>query len=57
MDDDSDEEFLGLNVDELENDEGSADFEETWVNGDMDVRHLQSRKENQHGNPRECRNH
>ena len=45
MDDDSDEEFLGFNVDELENDEGTADFEETWVNGNMDVRHLQFRAE------------
>ena len=39
MDDDSDEEFLGFNVDELENDEGTAHFEETWVNGNMDVCH------------------
>ena len=45
MDDDSDEEFLGLNVDELENDEETVDFEEIWVNGNMDVRHLQFRAE------------
>ena len=45
MDDDSDEEFLGLNVDELENDEETVDFEEIWVNRNMDVRHLQFRAE------------
>lgn len=43
--DDSDEEFLGFDVDELENDEGTADFEDTWVQGNMDVRNLRFRGE------------
>ena len=34
MDEDSDEEFLGFNTDDLENDEGTADFKEVaWKYG------------------------
>ena len=34
MDEDSDEEFLGFNTDDLKNDEGTADFKEVaWKYG------------------------
>ena len=56
MDEDSDEEFLGFNTDDLENDEGTADFKE--LHGNMDVHNLRFRGiKNQRGDTRKCRNH
>ena len=37
LNEDSDEEFLGFNPEDLENDEGTAEFEDTWIQGDLDV--------------------
>lgn len=37
LNEDSDEEFLGFNPEDLENDEGTAEFEHTWIQGDLDV--------------------
>ena len=59
MDEDSDEEYLGFNTDDLENEERTVDFEETWLHGNMDVYNLRFRgeKKNKRTDPRECRNH
>lgn len=45
MDDESDEEFTGFNPEDFENDEDTIDFEEDFVQGNMDARNLQFRGE------------
>jgi len=37
---DSDEEFLGFDTDDLENDDEIAPFEDTWVPGNLDARDM-----------------
>ena len=37
LNEDSDEEILRFNPEDLENDEGTAEFEDTWIQGDLDV--------------------
>lgn len=37
LNDDSDEEFLGFDPEDLENDEGTITFEDTWIQGNLDA--------------------
>lgn len=45
LNDDSDDEFLGFDDDDLENDEQIAPFEDTWMRGNLDARVLPFDKE------------
>lgn len=37
LNEDSDEEFTGFNPEDLENDEGTAEFKDKWIQGDLNV--------------------
>lgn len=45
LNDDSDEEFLGFDPEDLENDEGTITFEDTWIQGNLDAHPPQFQRE------------